>query len=80
MKRSRSLAVSSLLAVAWCLGLAALAMGQPSLALSRKSPDATEIQSRAQTSGLIRVIVQYRVPAGPARAALGTSAENLPGG
>jgi serine protease len=78
MKRSRSLAVSSLLAAAWCLGLAALAMGQPSTALSRKSPDSAEIQSRAQASGLIRVIVQYRPPAGPARAALGTSAESIP--
>jgi subtilisin family serine protease len=78
MKRSGSLIVPGLLAVAWCLGIAALAMGQPSTALSRKSPDAAEIQSRARASGLIRVIVEYRDPAGPARAALGTSAENIP--
>ena len=41
-------------------------------------PDAAELQSRARTSGLVRVIVQYRIPPGPARSALGTSAESIP--
>src|SRR5262249_42013543 len=46
--------------------------------LSQKSPDAEEIRSRAQSTGSVRVVVVYRVPPGPARANLGTAAENIP--
>jgi hypothetical protein len=45
--------------------------------LAQKSPDAEEIQARAQSTGSVRVIVMYRVPPGPARANLGTAAENI---
>src|SRR5215510_8341041 len=46
--------------------------------LSQKSPDAEEIRARARSTGSVRVIVVYRVPPGPARARLGTAAENIP--
>jgi hypothetical protein len=46
--------------------------------LRQKSPDAAEMYAAAQNRGSVRIIVQYRTPQGPARANLGTAAENIP--
>ena len=53
------------------------ATAQVSEALAKKSPDASEIQILAQQTGFVRVIVQYSVPAGGARAHVGTANENM---
>src|ERR1019366_1125293 len=51
---------------------------QVSPALSQKSPDAAEMASIIQSRGTVRVVVLYSAPAGPARANIGTAAENIP--
>jgi subtilisin family serine protease len=73
----RAIGVSVVAGVLW-LGQASPAAAQISVALSQKSQDAAEIQSRSQATGAVRVIVMYQVPPGPARANLGTAAENIP--
>jgi len=49
---------------------------EPSMALQAKTADAVSILSKA-AQGRARIIVQYRIPASPARATIGTAEENL---
>src|SRR5262249_17441966 len=71
------LALMSTVAAAVVGGMSLPATAQVSDALVAKSPDAAEIQILAQQTGFVRVIVQYSVPAGAARAHLGTANENI---
>jgi sRNA-binding regulator protein Hfq len=65
------------IAAAFLLGLGSAVTAQVSPALSQKSSDAAEIQSITESRGSARVIVLYGTPQGPARANIGTPAENI---
>ena len=69
--------VEAAVALMFMLGLASTAPAQVSASLAQKSPGAAEIMATAERSGRARIIVMYQTPPGPARANIGTAAEDI---